>query len=79
MEEFLDELEILLDWYQSNSDIDCFEQEFKNLVHEYRTNDEVLKIADIVAHNYNCHKYNRSDAIINSIDQWEKYTCSNTL
>lgn len=74
MELFLNELDLLLEWAQSTHDTDLFEKEFTDLVYEYRTVDGIVDIANVIAHNYDCHKYNRKDAIIHNMAQWESYT-----
>lgn len=73
MEMFLSDLDLLLEWAQSTNDIDTFEKEFTELVHKYRKEEGIVDIANIVAHNYDCHKYNRMDAVMHTMDQWEKY------
>ena len=73
MDEFLHELELLLEWAQGLHDLDEFEEEFNALAYKYRMNNDVTDIANIVAHNYNCYYHNRPDAIINNISQWEVY------
>jgi len=73
VDKFIDELSLLLEWTQANSDIDNFEKEFSELVEKYRREEDVLDIANIVAHNYNCHIYNNKKAIIHTIDQWKEY------
>ena len=74
MNEFIHELELLLEWAQGLHDLDEFEKEFNDLTHKYRMNSEVLEIANIVAHNYNCYLHNRKDAIIHNIKQWKEYS-----
>jgi len=66
MDKFIEELEILLTWAEGLNDLDLFEKEFNDLVDEYKENQEVLDLAKVVAHNYNCHTYNRKDALIHN-------------
>ncbi|MCP3899175.1 MAG: hypothetical protein GY707_05625 [Desulfobacteraceae bacterium] len=73
MSEFLEELGVLLEWYESNP-IDTFTEKFDTLVDKYRKDDDVLDIANIVAHNYNCHHYGREDALIENMEQYKKLT-----
>lgn len=70
MNEFLEELGYMLDYYEDNS-IQMFESDFHDLVHRYRMVDDVLDIANIVAHNYNCHHHGRKDALIYNLEQYK--------
>ena len=72
MNDFLDEVNLILEWVDGTGDIDNFEKEFSNLVHKYRMEDGVKEIAEVIAHNYVCHKHNRKEAIVSSLDQWNK-------
>ena len=73
MDIFLSELELLLEWAQSNEDITEFEEAFKKLVYEHRNEEGVMDISNIVAHNYRCHKYNRLEALMHNTNQWKRY------
>lgn len=70
---FLSDLDLLLDWTQSSYDIDSFEKDFTDLVHKHRKEEGVIEIANIVAHNYDCHKHNRQNAVIHNMKQWAAY------
>lgn len=72
-QEFLDSLEAIIDWYDRSRDIDCFKLELAELADEYRHIDLVNSIIDIFNHNYKAIKYGKTDAIINSFDQWVAY------
>lgn len=73
MDDFLKELGTLLDWAQSTGELDEFSDKFNDLVQQYKTEEGVIDIANITAHNYNCHMHNRPKAIINTIAEWEAY------
>ncbi len=73
MSEFFKELDILLEWYENNP-IDTFAGKFDALVDKYKKEGDVLDIANIVAHNYNCHHYGRLEALITNMEQYKKLT-----
>lgn len=70
MDEFLKELSLILEWVDGTDDIDKFEKDFSDLVHKYRMTDDVKEIAEVIAHNYVCHKHNRKDALVKTLGQW---------
>lgn len=74
MEEFLKELDIVLEKYQDETvDITGFEKDFNELVHKHRETEGVTDIAEVIGHNYVCHKYNKPKALISNMKQWERY------
>lgn len=73
MDDFLKGLDILLEHAQATGELDEFSDKFNELVDEFKNDDDVLDVANIVAHNYNCHVYNRPKAIINTLVEWKEY------
>jgi hypothetical protein len=67
MDEFLEDIFELLD----RADLDTFKDELLTLINHYSKYDsKVTDIGDIIWHNYNCHKYNRTDALIKSLEEF---------